>query len=476
MRRGLALVLTGVVMTGGGAGAARAADGDPVAAFGVRAPDWRPCAENGTECGALSVPLDWAKPAGAKITVALTRLEAADPAHRIGSLLFNPGGPGDPAAPYLKEVADEMFPARLRERFDLVGVDARGVGDSRPAIACEKPTLDLNVTQFPGSRAEYDRLAAYNRDVGEGCRRATGPLIDHVDTISAARDFEAVRIALGAGRISFLGLSYGSLLGATYARLYPGRLRAAVLDGAVDHTVGSRRLALDEARAEDAVFGRFAGWCQSTQDCALRGRDIAAEYRALLDRARRAPIPAASTPSGATAPQIAYTGYALLALPRNWSTLATGLARAIAPAPDASLFAVPVASEAAYRAITCHDFPSDVRDYPDLAARQREIRRAAPVTQGFVEGWDVQSGCLGWPVRAADPWGPTPVRGAAPVLVVSGRNDPATPYSWGVGLAAQIHGSKLLSWDGVGHTAWFNDPATQAEEVAYLLGAPPPPS
>jgi pimeloyl-ACP methyl ester carboxylesterase len=470
MRRVLALVLTGAVVATAVAGAAQAAGSpDPVASFRVTPPQWRPCAANGTECGSLRVPLDWANPGGAQITVALSRLKAADPAHRIGSLLFNPGGPGDPAAPYLKESADLMFPKDLRDRFDIVGVDARGVGDSMPVIACEKPTMDLKVTQFPQTRAEYDRLVAYNREVGEGCRRATGPLIDHVDTVSVARDLEAVRIALGTGRISWLGLSYGSLLGATYAQLYPDRVRAAVLDGALDHTVRSRRMALDEARVEETVFGKFATWCQSTEDCAVRGKDIAAEYRALLDRASRAPIPAAGSPDGATATQIAYASYSLLALPRNWSRLATGLAKAIAPSPDAGLFAQPAASDPSYRAITCHDFPSDVRGYRDLLSRQGEIRRAAPITRGFVEAWDVQSGCLGWPIPAADPWGPTPVRGAPPLLVVSGRNDPATPYSWGVGLAAQIQGSKLLSWDGVGHTAWYNDPGTQAREVAYLL-------
>jgi pimeloyl-ACP methyl ester carboxylesterase len=435
---------------------------DAMRSAGTDSLDWQTCGDLGAECAALPVPLDWARPGGDRITVAVSRLTAADPARRIGTLFFNPGGPGGAATSYVRDFASTAFPADLLDRFDIVGVDPRGIGDSVPAIACEQPTADPNATQFPRTPAEFDQLVAYNRDVAEGCRRATGPLIDHVDTVSTARDFEAVRIALGDKQVSWLGVSYGTLLGATYAHLYPGRVRAAVLDGAVDHTVGSRELAVDEARTTEDVFGRFADWCQSDQTCALHGRDVAAEYRALLDRA---PLPAAGFPDGATAAQIGYATYGKLTFPSEWSELAKDIDDA---ATDAAAFAATGTSSAAYRVITCHDLPTAYVDYEELAARQREVLALAPTTRGYVEGWDIQTGCLGWPIPPANPWARTTGRGKS-VLVVGGTHDPSTPHEWAVKMSSQLRGSTLLTWDGVGHTGYFNDPDTQRREVDYLI-------
>ncbi|WP_207400521.1 alpha/beta hydrolase [Actinomadura roseirufa] len=481
MHRILAVALAGTmgaaplaVTAGAGAetgSAARtgAAGDDPVAAVRIDPPAWRPCGEHGAECGSVRVPLDWSRPRGRRITLAVSRLRAAAPSRRIGAVFFNPGGPGGKAMAIVRDVPG-VFPEELRNRFDVIGLDPRGVGASVPAIACEKPTLDPRIGQFPRTAAQYRRLVSYNREVGAGCRRATGPLIDHVDTVSAARDVEAVRVALGGGKLNWLGLSYGTLLGATYAELYPHRVRAAVLDGAVDHSLRPRRMVADEAAATEEAFARFARWCDADRACAMHGRDVRAEYRALLARARRHPVPAKGHPEGVTAEQIGYGVYSLLTVPAQTRVrLAGALAGATAAVPDAAGFAEPVDSSPAYRAITCHDFPSDVRGPADLAAREREANRVAPTTGGYVEGWDVQAGCIGWPVRAANPWGPTPVRGAPPLLVVSGENDPATPYPWGVGLARQIQGSRLLSWRGTGHTAYLNDEAVRGQEIRYLI-------
>ncbi|AHH97195.1 alpha/beta fold hydrolase [Kutzneria albida] len=431
---------------------------------------WQACGNSGAECASLKVPLDWAHPSGPQITLAASRVRAADPQHRIGTLFVNFGGPGGPAMPIVRDGAAMVFPQQLRDRFDIVGIDPRGVGDSTPTIACELPTSDPRVSRFPSSRAEYDRLVAYNREVGEGCRRATGPLIDHVDTISAARDFEAARIALGESKVSWLGLSYGTLLGATYAQFYPNRVRSAVLDGAVDHTIGSWRLASDEAKSAEGVFAKFADWCRTTDSCAMHGRDLTGEYRALLNRASHKPVPAQGFPAGANAEQIGFVTYSTLATPpARWAELAQGISDAVAATPNAAFFAGPSASEAAYRVIGCHDFPSDVRGYADLAARIREVNRIAPNIGGYTEGWDVQAGCLGWPVPPANPWASTPVRGASNVLVVTGSNDPSTPRPWALGLVSQIQGAKLLEWNGVGHTGYFNDGPTKQREVDHLL-------
>ncbi|WP_253839976.1 alpha/beta hydrolase [Actinokineospora globicatena] len=416
----------------------------------VRPIEWRACG-TGAECGEVQVPLDWARPGGEKITVAVSRVRATDQARRLGVVLFNPGGPGGPGTPVVREFAAQVFPADLRARFDIVGFDPRGVGDSRPAITCPVPPTSPSVTQFPATGAEFDRLVAYNRRVARGCRDATGPLIDHVDTVSAARDIDVLRQALGESRVNWLGLSYGSLLGATYAGLYPDRVRAMVLDGAVDHTIGTRRMVVDETRSTEDVFTRFVAWCDAEPSCALHGQDVAARYRALLDGGAQ----------DATPDEVGFGAYTLLNLPSYWPQLAEAIR-------DRTGFAGEESS-AAYRVIGCHDFPSDIRTFGDLRSRMTAVRALAPKTRGYVEAWDVQAGCAGWPIPAANPWGPTPVRGAPPILVVSGEHDPATPLVWGTGMASQIACSRHLVWSGVGHTGFLNDGPTQQKEVDYLI-------
>ncbi|WP_026425167.1 alpha/beta fold hydrolase [Actinokineospora inagensis] len=403
-------------------------------------PRWTPCGAEGAECGSVQVPLDWAHPNGSRITIALTRLSAADPAHRVGVLLFNPGGPGGSGVELVRDYGKELFPQSLRDRFDLVGFDPRGVGESTP-VKCPVAPTDPTISDFPQTKAQYDALVAHNRAVAASCRAATGPLIDHVDTISAARDIDVIRAALGESKISWLGLSYGTMLGATYASLYPSRVRAAVLDGAVDHTLGVRRMVMDETRTTEDVFTRFVAWCQSDTSCAMHGQDVTARYRQLN-----------------TTDAVGFTAYGALTSPRAWPMLAEAL-------KSGTGFDAP--TDPAYRVITCHDFPTDIHSFPQLQAREAEAARLAPITRGYVEAWDVQVGCIGWPIPPANPWAPTPVNGPK-VLVVTGHHDPATPYPWGVALAHQITGSQLLPWNGVGHTAYLEDKATQAQEIAYL--------
>jgi pimeloyl-ACP methyl ester carboxylesterase len=437
--------------------------------------DWQPCGKHGVLCSSLRVPLDWAHPDGRQISVGLTELPPADPAHSRGVLFFNPGGPGGGTRQILREYADLWFPAAIRRNFEIVGVDPRGVSPSSPSIRCTLPLRDREITTTPSTKAGYLRLLGYERRVGRGCLRRTGPLLKHDDTVSAARDFDAVREALGVEKVSWFGVSYGTILGATYAHLFPSHVRAAVLDGAVDHTVGTTRLALDEARSANGEFGAFARWCADAEECALHGRDPAALFRSLLADAQQGPIPAKGIPGGATADNIGYGTYELLSMRHLWPRLAAGIAAATAPHPDASglaRFGAP--QNASYRATTCLDFPSDIHGYSQFEALLGKLWRAAPITGPYVEGWQVAISCMAWPVPANNPWGPVPVSGTPPILVVGGTHDPATPEVWARGLARQIAGSRLLIWKGSGHTGYFNDAKVKALEVAYLLSPQAP--
>ncbi|NKY55938.1 hypothetical protein HGA15_07145 [Nocardia flavorosea] len=215
------------------------------------------------------------------------------------------------------------------------------------------------------------------------------------------------------------------MLGATYAHLYPENLRAMVRDGLLDHDLPARRLAADQVHSSEEVFGGFAEWCRYDTTCALHDRDVRAVYGGLLDRVEQHPIPATDDADGFTATEIGMGAYQLVVFRENWPDLAQAIEAA--DRGDAVEFAKsPFTSpaQAAYRAITCLGYPTDVRGYPDLDPRIDTAVRAAPTTRGHVEAWDVQIGCFGLPIPGTNPPGPTPVEGTPPVLIVAGEHDP----------------------------------------------------
>ncbi|MGI5324052.1 alpha/beta fold hydrolase [Actinomadura nitritigenes] len=189
--------------------------------------DWKACGDDGkAQCATLRLPVDWAHPDGPTFGLAIARRKALDPAARIGTLVFGPGGPGDSGVQRIT-TGMSRFSERLRQRFDIVSFDPRGIGASNPvtcsaALLAERP--DPNIK----SRKDFDATLAYNKRLRDDCRERTGPLYDHADTMSTVRDVDAIRAALGESKLSFHGSSYGTLLGAEYAETYPGRVRALV--------------------------------------------------------------------------------------------------------------------------------------------------------------------------------------------------------------------------------------------------------
>ena len=452
------------------------------------------------ECAELAVPLDYADPDGARIVLGLNRLRATDPHHRVGSLVFNPGGPGGSGVLLVlgEAFGVPLFSPALRERFDLIGLDPRGVGASTP-IRCDPAIYNQTVSLFPRDEAEFQQLVAHNRALGESCLRMSGPLLAHVDTVSAARDIEAVRQALGEGKLNYYGLSYGSMLGAQYAELYPNQIRVMALDGALDHSLSETTMLADEATAYEQGFNRFVAWCAADAGCALHGQDVAALFDRLVAQAERTPLPAPACVAG-TAPapcrplvtgddiRINAQNILLFKEPRpdlglpGWNGLAQALARAAAG--DASALSTQSASGPedplyAGLAISCLDFPAESGNERDMAAKELLGRVLAPHLRGASQTWTVQLGCLGWPAPLANPPHTATVRGAPPILLVNATHDPSTAYVWAHGLMTQIPGSVLLTRDGDSHTSFFlPDPSrTRAAIDTYLLtGATPSPN
>jgi pimeloyl-ACP methyl ester carboxylesterase len=435
---------------------------------------WQACADlPRLQCATLSVPLDWARPGGDTIGIALVRRPADDPAQRIGSLVINPGGPGTSGVQIVKalEFVPDLFPAGIEQRFDLVGFDPRGVGESAP-VHCGLPVFDPAVSQFPTDEAGFRRLVAHNRALGASCRAATGPLLSHVDTTSAARDIEAIRAALGEGGLNFLGLSYGSMLGTAYAELFPRRIRAMALDGAVDHSLTEPAMLATEAAAAEDEFNRFARWCRREPSCPLAGQDVAGVYDRLVATANRSPIPAAAAGRAVNGQEIQANTQGLLlfkdpgVISDGWLGLAAAIVRA--RAGDASAFLTPPDSGAAL-AIECQDFPAESRSFADLAARERLARAVSPHLGGSVQTWTIAAGCIGWPEPAANPPHRARVRQAPPTLIVNATHDPSTSYLWALSLHAQIPRSTLLTRIGDGHTSTLSSPCARATIDAYLI-------
>ncbi|WP_250032816.1 alpha/beta fold hydrolase [Paractinoplanes maris] len=191
-----------------------------VSSAGTFKVDWKPCPDApNIQCGMLQVPLDWSKPTGERVPIAVARRPADDPGARIGTLFYNPGGPGAGAARYIV-AAETAFSPTLRTRFDLVAMDPRGMGNS-VQVRCELNLFTPDTTLFPRSEEQFQRMVRHNREFGQSCLRQTGALMHNMDTRTVARDHEALRIALNVDKVSWLGISYGAQLAANYANESP---------------------------------------------------------------------------------------------------------------------------------------------------------------------------------------------------------------------------------------------------------------
>jgi pimeloyl-ACP methyl ester carboxylesterase len=429
-----------------------------------------------TQCGILRVPADWSHPNGPKINVAVARRPADDPAHRIGTLFFNPGGPGDGGVKYVI-AADTFFSDTLRARFDIVSVDPRGVGDSTP-IRCGVPALTPETTFFPRTQREFDAMVAHNRAVARSCLKETGPLLLHADTVSVARDHEALRIALGVSTVNWLGLSYGTQLAAQYAQLYPKRTRAMVLDAALDHSSSDVLLTADAATTVEEAFNRFATWCDTAPDCALHGQDVAAVYDALVQRAQKHPIPVEGALRPVTGDDIRMNTptYLLAKTPNvvagqlSWALFSQVLKLAVDG--DASFFAFPPPNSPtdnifARLANHCGDYASDIHTFADMQQRIEMGRQLAPHLQGGSEFWQAVL-CVGWPFKVANPVRRLDVRGV-PTLIVHSNHDPSVSYQWAFELATQIRGSSVLTRNGDGHTSYYTSDCARDAMDQFLL-------
>jgi pimeloyl-ACP methyl ester carboxylesterase len=484
----------------------------PAAARPSAVIEWRPCPDDATaQCATLRVPIDWADPYSARTGIALARRPATDPARRIGTLIVNPGGPGGSGVDFAVG-ADAFFSPALRARFDIVGFDPRGVSRSDPVV-CSAALVAAAPDPMIASQRQYDAAVAYNRKLAADCRRRTGPVFDHVDTLSGVGDLEAVRAALGADKINFYGASYGTLLGAQYTQRYPARIRAVVLDSVMDHSAGVDDVLRTETDAAQDAFDEFVAWCGRDVTCVLHGRDVPAIWADLLARA------AAGTLVDPYHPGRRMTVYSLLQVAFSsfyqpqWSTLATyletagpetagpetagpenagpenagpenagpenagpenadpenaGLEDALDSAGAAGRSA-PSQVENGFAAMFCADWSLPVSGYPDLAGKLAALKIRAPQMLASPLLLSATVGCLGRPSAPANPQRDLRPVGT-PTLVVGARHDPATAYAWAQHVTAQLGpAARLFTYDGWGHIAYGRSGCVTGTVDAYLI-------
>jgi pimeloyl-ACP methyl ester carboxylesterase len=465
---------------------ARGATGAPIGAARAQAKIWRApkvtwkaCeGAPGVQCSTLYVPLDWSRPRGTEVSLAMTRIPASDQKRRIGTVVFNCGGPGCASAQAVKLVPGLFTPA-LRRRFDIVGFDPRGTGDSTP-VRCGL-ALDPRIPRFPRNETQYRRLLRFNRALARSCETMTGSYLMHVGAVDVVRDMEAIREALRDGKLNWLGLSYGTMLGAEYAERYPGRIRAMVLDGALDRALSEPGMLAEEARTAEDVFVRWAAWCHQSPKCPLHRRDVLRVWDHLIATANRSPIPAAGVPGGLTGVEIQNItdeNYLLFKRPNlfaraSWLSLGPAIVKALHR--DASGFVGPVPppspTNPAYgvRAISCLDWPTQARNLAEFTDRTTIASIIAPHLGGATQTLGIISDCLGWPRPRADPRHFLHINGAPPALIVNALHDPSTSYTWALNMQAQMPRSVLLTRDGDGHTSYLSSPCAQKAIDRYLI-------
>jgi pimeloyl-ACP methyl ester carboxylesterase len=466
----------------------------PAGAHGPKV-NWAPCGPQ-LECASVPVPLDWAHPSGPTITLSVLRHLASHPEQRIGSLFLAPSGPGDSG---VAEITNRgaALDAMTQGRFDIVGWDIRGSWGSAPvrcfADASERASFWQGLP-VPTTRQEERRYLAKTVELAQRCGARNGALLAHIATADTARDLDYLRRLVGDRQLTVFGESFGTLIGQTYANLFPRRVRAMALDGLEDpvaSAAGMEAILASGLADTDRVFRQFLALCQAAgpDRCALagHGEPVAARVARLLARLRHAPLPAPSTvPPGELTygETLTVLKLAVLADPSVWPLAAAALEEAAegdgstikAAAESFTSDEFRVGAQEQSAALICADSPArqPASAWPRVVDRLEAVSRIG----GPVVGWLVGAPCASWPTPSADRYtGPWNATTRNPILVIGTRFDPTTPLRNARLAARRLGNAVLLVHDGYGHLT-RRDPSTCITQAlgSYLVNLTTPPS
>ena len=449
---------------------------------------WSDCGDD--QCARLTVPIDYSHPEGETLKLAVLRVVADGSAKRIGSLVVNPGGPGGSGVRYAR-AADAIVTKTVRAAYDIVGFDPRGVASSSPIKCLNDRELDsfLGGDPTPDTKAEEQQLADVARAFADKCKANGGPLLGHVSTIEAAKDMDVLRAALGETKLDYLGKSYGTFLGATYADLFPTKVGRFVLDGAIDPNLTSSQVNEGQAVGFETATRAYVQDCVRRGGCPL-GSSLDSGMQKLRDFLKSLdsqPLPLNDPQVKALTEGWGSLGIAVAMYDQTmWGQLTEALRQAFAG--DAGPL-MALADTYAYRssqgvysgnlmqviyAVNCLD-RSDSKDLAHYESESRSLSAKAPTWGPFL-AWSTVP-CGFWPAPANNAPKKISAPGSGPIVVVGTTRDPATPYAWAQGLASELQNGHLITFNGDGHTAYTrsNSCVNNAVDAYLVKGTVPPP-
>ncbi|MBX7444222.1 MULTISPECIES: alpha/beta hydrolase [unclassified Arthrobacter] len=424
---------------------------------------WQPC-EGEFQCAKVMVPLDYANPAGDTIQIAALR--APSTGKKTGSLLVNPGGPGASGYDFVKDAAGTHFSQGVRSTYDLVGFDPRGVKRSAPVTCMTDAERDASRAKIYDLQTDAGLAEALadNKAIGAQCAAQTGPVLAHIDTVSAAKDLDVLRAVVNDSKLNYLGYSYGTFLGSTYASLFPDNVGRMVLDGALDPSISNEDLTSGQARAFEKAIRSYVASCQRQDKCPLGG-DVDSGVKQIQDLISAVQQTPRTAKDGRQVNATMFVSGLITPLynDQSWPALTQALEAAMNGDVSLVLRLADIGADRAqdgtytsnstlaFNAVNCLDYPM-VSDTAGMRAEEQRLEQDSPTFGYFFAYGGVN--CADWPYKNLRTPAPVEYRGDSPIVVIGTTGDPATPVDWAASLRKQLGNASLLTWKGEGHTAY----------------------
>lgn len=425
---------------------------------------WGPC-EDKMQCAKVKVPLDYAKPNGETIEIAALKI-ASTGANKQGSLLVNPGGPGASGYDFVRDAGNSHFSDKVRANYDLIGFDPRGVKRSAPVNCLTDNERDESRAKIysPETDSGLAALLADNKAIAAKCAQQTGPVLGHIDTVSAAKDLDVLRAVVNDSKLHYMGFSYGTFLGSTYASLFPDNVGRMVLDGALDPSLSAEELTAGQAKAFDKALHAYVAHCLNEEGCPLSGT-VDDGIRQIHDIIQSVIATPRTAKDGRTVGGNTFVSGLIVPMYGNesWPALTQALDAAMKGDVSLMLRLADLGADRApngkytsntalaFGAINCLDYPTNSNPAA-MRAEEQQLRQVSP-TLGYFFAYG-GANCASWPYKNLRTPAPVEYSGSSPIVVVGTTGDPATPVEWASALRKQLGNASLLTWKGEGHTAY----------------------
>ncbi|XAS69636.1 alpha/beta hydrolase [Micrococcaceae bacterium Sec5.7] len=445
---------------------------------------WEPC-EGEFQCAKVKVPLNYAKPDGDTIEIAA--LKVASTGKKTGSLLVNPGGPGASGYDFVRDAAGSHFSDKVRAKYDLVGFDPRGVKRSAP-VTCmtDKERDDARAKNYAlDTDAGLASALSDNKAIAAKCAQQTGPVLAHIDTLSAAKDLDVLRAVVNDAKLNYLGYSYGTFLGSTYASLFPDNVGRMVLDGVLDPSISNEDLTSGQAKAFEKAIRAYVADCLRANGCPLSGNvdDGVQQIRDVINSVNENPL--AAKDGRVVGGNLFVSGLITpLYNDESWPALTQALDSAMSGDVSLMLRLADLGADResngkyssnstfAFTAINCLDYPM-VTDTAGMRAEEARLRQDSP-TLGYFFAYG-GTNCADWPYKNLRTPAPVKYTGDSPIVVIGTTGDPATPVEWAGSVRRQLGNASLLTWKGEGHTAYGRSNSCVGDAVdGYLVDGTAP--